>query len=210
MRVHVFLCMLASLIAQQFGRLGALFFYKSILVIQCDHAPSSKWASTLLHVLHIQLALPILEALIRCLHDPLLDFGLGSPGNSKPLNPIIPNVILFIFWHLMPIIMNDTDDVPSKASTSMCCWPLNLFRFHWHPIFIDLLHYFNFGQHFVSTSLLLLWLHFGLRGTRGCLGLMFFVVCSRRYRCLLHYVACFLMVAFVCLRYVFNGIIVGA
>src|SRR5437016_13176006 len=81
-----------------------------------------------------QLALPILEALIRCLHDPLLRNGLGSSRNSKPLNPIIPNVILVLFWHLTPIITNDTDGFPSKASTSMCCWPLNLFGFHCHPI----------------------------------------------------------------------------
>ena len=97
-----FLCLLASLLAQQFGRFGALFFYKSIPVIRCDHAPSSEWASTLLHVLHIQLALPILEALISYLYDPLLDFRLGSSRNSKPLNPIIPNVILVFFWHLTP------------------------------------------------------------------------------------------------------------
>src|SRR6266540_5443311 len=133
MWVHVFLCLLDSLLAQQFGRLSALFFYKSIPVIRCDHAPSSEWASTLLHILHIQLTLPILEALICCLHDPLLHFGLGSSGNSKPLNPIIPIVILVLSWHLTPIIMNDTDDFPSKASTSMCCWPLNLIGFHWHP-----------------------------------------------------------------------------
>src|SRR6266540_7124966 len=210
MRVHVFLCLLASLLAQQFGRLGALFFYKSIPVIRCDHAPSSVWASTLLHVLHIQLAFPILEGLIRCLHDPLLDFGLGSSGNSKPLNTIIPNVILILFWHLTPIIMNDTDDVPSKASASMCCWPLNLFGFHWHPICIDRLHYLNFGLHFVSMSLLLLWLRFGLRGTRGCLGLMLFTVCRCRYRCIFHHATCFLTSAFVCPRSFFDGIIVGA
>src|SRR5436190_18191734 len=113
MRVYIFLCLLASLLAQQFGRLSALFFYKSILVIRCDHAPSLEWASTLLHILHIQLALPILEALIRYLHDPLLDFGLSPSENSKPLNPNIPNVILVVFWHLTPIIMNDTDVFPS-------------------------------------------------------------------------------------------------
>src|SRR6266498_1303340 len=143
MWVHVFLCLLASLLAQQFGRLGALFFYKSIPAIRCDHAPSSEQASTLLHVLHIQLALPILEGLICCPHDPLLDFGLGSSGNSKVLNPIVPNKILVGFWHLTPIIMNDTDGLPSKASTSMLCWPLNRVGFHWHTIFIDLLHYNN-------------------------------------------------------------------
>src|SRR6266542_3685533 len=97
----------------------------------------------------------------------------------------------------MPIIVNDTDGFPSKASTSMCCWPLNFFGFHWHPIFIYLLHYLNIGRHFISTSLLLLWLRFGLRGTRGCLGLMFFAVCSHRYRCLLHHATCFLTSAFL-------------
>src|SRR6266508_756620 len=110
----------------------------------------------------------------------------------------------------MPIIMNDTDGVLSKASTSMCCWPLNLFGFHWHPIFIDLLHYLNFGRYFVSTSLLLLWLRFGLRGTRGCLGLMFFTLCSRRYRCVLHHATCFLTSVFVCLQSFFGGIVVRA
>src|SRR6266540_986307 len=124
MRVHIFLCLLASLFAQQFGRLGALFFYKSIPVIRCDHAIFFEWASTFLHIIHI-------EGLIRYLHDPLLDFGLGSYRNSKPLNPILPNVILIVFWHLTPIIMNNTDGFPSKASTSMCCWRLNLIRFHW-------------------------------------------------------------------------------
>src|SRR5438132_11045012 len=87
-----------------------------------------------------------------------------------------------------------------QACVAVCCWPLNLCGSHWHPIFIDLLHYLNFGRHFVSTSLLLLWLRFGLRGTRGCLGLMFFVVCSCRYRCLLHHAMCFLTSAFICLR----------
>src|SRR6266508_4241780 len=184
MRVHVFVCLLASLLAQQFGRLGALFFYKSIPVIRCDHCIFFEWALTFLHVIYIQVALPILEGLIRCLHDPLLDLGLGSYGNSKPLNLILPNVILVVFWHLTPIIMNDTDGFPSKASTSMCCWPLNLIGFHWHPISIDLLHYSNFGWHFVFASLLLPWLWFGLRGARSCLGLIFFTVCSHRYRCL--------------------------
>src|SRR6266498_2087262 len=197
MRVHIFLCQLASMLAQQFGRLGALFFYESCPVIRCDHAIFFEWASTFLHVIDIQVALPILEGLIRCLQDPFLHFGLGSYGNSKPLTPILPNVILVFFWHLTPIIMNDTDRFPCKASTSMCCWPLNLIRFHWHPISIDLLHYSNFGQHFVFTSLLLPWLWFGLRGTRSYLALMCFAVCSRRYRCLLHHARCSLSSTFV-------------
>src|SRR5436190_23839494 len=100
--------------------------------------------------------------------------------------------MLVLFWHLMPTIMNDTDGFPSKASTSMCCWPLNLFGFHWHPIFIYLLHYMNFGRYFVCAFLLLLLLWFELRGTRSCFGLMFFVVCSRRYGCHLHHTMCFL------------------
>ena len=79
-----------------------------------------------------------------------------------------------------------------------------------HPISIDLLHYSNFGWHFVFASLLLPWLWFGLRGTRSCLGLMFFTVCSRRYRCLLHHAMCSLSSVFVCLRYVFGGIVVRA
>src|SRR6266540_3882815 len=131
------------MLAQQFGRLGALFFYESCPVIRCDHSIFFEWASTFLHVIDIQVALPILEGLIRCLHDPFLHFGLGSYGNSKPLNPILPNIILVFFWHLTPIIMNDTDRFPCKASTIMCCWPLNLIRFHWHPCWIDLLHYSN-------------------------------------------------------------------
>src|SRR5207237_7745434 len=106
--------------------------------------------------------------------------------------------------------MNDTDRFPCKASISMCCWPLNLIRFHWHPCWIDLLHYSNFGRQFVFTSLLLPWLWFGLRGTRSCLGLMFFAVCSRWSRCLLHHTTCFLSSAFVCLRSFFGGIVVGA
>src|SRR6266540_7092835 len=106
--------------------------------------------------------------------------------------------------------MYDTDGFPSKASTGMCCWPLNLCGSHWHPTCIDLLHYLNFGWHFVSTSLLLLWLRFGLRGTCGCLGLMFFAMCSRRYRCLLHHAMCFLSLVFVRLQHVFDGIVVGA
>src|SRR6266542_5801609 len=95
------------MLAQQFGRLVALFFYKSCPVIRCDHAIFFEWASTFLHVIHIQVALPILEDLIRCLQDPLLDIGLGSYGNSEPLNSILPNVVLVLSWHLTPIIMNN-------------------------------------------------------------------------------------------------------
>src|SRR6266542_2899132 len=120
------------MLAQQFGRLAALFFYKSCPVIWCDHAIFFEWPSTFLHVIHIQVTLPILEGLIRCLHDPFLHIGLSSYGNSKPLNPILPNVILVFFWHLMPIIMNDMNRFPCKASSTMCYWPLNLIRFHWH------------------------------------------------------------------------------
>src|SRR5438128_12611281 len=47
-------------------------------------------------------------------------------------------------------------------------------------MFIDLLHYMNFGRHFVCTSLLILWLRFGRRGTRSCFGLRFFTVCNHR------------------------------
>src|SRR5438128_1183779 len=210
MRVHIFLCSLASLLGQQFDRLAGLFFYKSYPVIWCDHAIFFEWALTFLHVIHIQVTLPILEGLIRYLQDPLLDIGLSFYGNSEPLNPILPNVILVLSWHLTPIIMNDTDGFPSKASTSMCCWLLNLIRFHWHPISIDLLYYSNFGRYFVFASLLLPWLWFGLRGTHSCLGLMFFAVCSHRYRCLLHHATCSLLSAFICLQYVFGRIIVGA
>src|SRR6266498_3403712 len=182
------LCLLNNLAASLL-----FFFYKSCPVIRCDHAIFFEWASTFLHIIHIQVALPILEGLIRCLQDPLLDIGLGSYGNSEPLNPILPHVILVLSWHLTPIIMNDTKGFPSKASTSMCCWPLNLIGFHWHPISIDLLHYSNLGQHFVFMSLLLPWLWFRLKGTCSCLGLMFFTVCSRRYRCFLHHTTCSLL-----------------
>src|SRR5438132_12685884 len=97
-----------------------------------------------------------------------------------------------------------------RHPSSMCCWHLNLFGFHWHPICIDLLHYLNFGRYFVSTSLLLLWLHFRLRGTRGCLGLTFFALCSRRNMCVLHHATCFLTSTFVCLLLFCGWIIVGA
>src|SRR6266542_1991905 len=83
----------------------------------------------------------------------------------KELTPIIPNVILVIFWHLTPIIMNDSDGLPSKASTSNFGFTVNRFGLHWHTICINLLHYMKFGQHFVSVSLLRLWIQFRLRGT---------------------------------------------
>src|SRR5438128_500680 len=72
-------------------------------------------------------------------------------------------VQFFFAWSLLCLLN-------SKAATGMCCWPLNLCGSHWHPTCIDLLHYLDFGRHFVSTSLLLLWLRFELRGTRGCWG----------------------------------------
>src|SRR6266498_3110355 len=97
--------------------------------------------------------------------------------------------------------MNDSDGLPSKASTSSFGFMVNRFELHWHTICIDLLHYMKSGRHFVSACLLRLWLRFGLRGTRTWLGLRLYIV---------DYATCSLMSALVCLRYFFGGVVVGA
>jgi hypothetical protein len=111
------------------------------------------WHQTLLHVIHIQFRLPIMEKPShinkhRILHNVLctrwkLDFFLH----------IAPNLILYGRRHLLPICDGDWDIVSNlKYGSTFECFPC--FRgFRWGPIQIKFCHIDNARRHLIATSL---------------------------------------------------------
>jgi hypothetical protein len=111
------------------------------------------WHQTLLHVLHIQLGLPLTEQPSYINKHRILHNALYNSWKLDIFLHIAPNLILYGCRHLLLICDDDWDIVSNLKSGSMFeCFPC--FRgFRWEPIQIKFCHIDNAGRYLIATSL---------------------------------------------------------
>jgi hypothetical protein len=111
------------------------------------------WDQTLLHIVHIQFRLPLMEQPSHINKHRILHNVLYTSWKLDFFLHIAPNLILYSHRHLMPICDGDWDIISNlKSESTFERFPC--FRgFRWEPIRIKFCHVDNGGWHLIATSL---------------------------------------------------------